>query len=108
MAKECCEQEDKLEALELRVEKLEETTEELSKVVIRIDKEQTVSAQNINHIFKMLGDMAVSVARIEASMGKIAEREDPFKVAMFDVGMWAVKVLIGGGAVVWLASKFGG
>jgi hypothetical protein len=80
----------------------------MSRIITRIDKEQAISAQNINHIFKILGDMAVSVCKIETNMEKLAEREDPFKKAMFDVGMWAVKVLIGGGALAWLASKFGG
>ena len=108
MAGECCEREDKLEALELRVEKLEETQNETSKIITRIDKEQAISAQNINHIFKMLGEMAVSVTKIESNIEKLAEKDDPFKQAIFDIGMWSIKVLVGGGAIVWLASKFGG
>ena len=65
----------------------------------------TSQIENTKMIFDILGELKLSVKSIEKAL---YEREDPFKLAMFNVGMWAVKVLIGGGAVVWAVAKFGG
>ena len=45
--------------------------------------------------FTMIGEIKSCLGRIETA---IYTKEDPFRKAMFSVGIWSIKVLVGGGA----------
>lgn len=61
--------------------------------------------RDVKALSDVMKDIKDAVSRIEVA---VYQREDPFKKAIFDVGMWAIKVLIGGGALVWMVAEFGG
>ena len=107
MVRECCEQDDKLEALELRLERLECKMDRLDTLTIEIDKRQALSDEKIIQIFGLLEKMTSSIEKIEHTISTLAQKEDPFQRAIYDVGMWSVKVLVCGGAIAWLAANFG-
>lgn len=68
-----------------------------------LETSATSQSENTRMIFEILGEVKQSIKNIEQA---VYNREDPFKKAMFDIGMWSIKVLVGGGALVWAAYKF--
>ena len=88
-----------------RIEKVEKDIDEIWRRLRFLENSVTSQAENTKMIFDILGELKLSVKSIEKAL---YEREDPFKLAMFNVGMWSLKVLVGGGALVWAISKFGG
>ena len=88
-----------------RIEKVEKDIYEIWRRLRCLENSVTSQAENTKMIFDILGELKLSVKSIEKA---IYEREDPFKKAIFDVGMWSLKVLVGGGALVWAIAKFGG
>ena len=53
----------------------------------------------------MLTNLTGSVARIEQTLNN---KEDSFKKALFEVGMFVFKASLSGGSLIWLYFKFGG
>ena len=88
-----------------RIEKVEKDIDGIWSRLRCLENSVTSQAENTKMIFDILGELKLSVKSIEKAL---YEREDPFKLAMFDIGMWSLKVLVGGGALVWAISKFGG
>ena len=88
-----------------RIEKVEKNIDGIWSRLRFLENSVTSQAENTKMIFDILGELKLSVKSIEKAL---YEREDPFKLAMFNVGMWSLKVLVGGGALVWAISKFGG
>ena len=88
-----------------RIDKIEKDIDGIGDRLRAVETSVTSQVENTKMIFDILGELKLSVKSIEKAL---YEREDPFKLAMFDVGMWSLKVLVGGGALVWAISKFGG
>ena len=88
-----------------RIDKIEKDIDGIGDRLRAVETVVTSQTENTKMIFDILGELKLSVKSIEKA---IYEREDPFKLAMFNVGMWSLKVLVGGGALVWAISKFGG
>jgi len=70
--------------------------------------EQIRERERTEKIFDLLDKMSISIDKIQITVEGLSTKQDPFKETMFSLGMWAVKVLIGGGALIWASSKFGG
>lgn len=60
---------------------------------------------NTNTLFDLMREIKEVVSRIEAA---VYTKEDKFQLAIFQLGMWSLKVGIGGGFVIWAVAKFGG
>ena len=88
-----------------RIDKIEKDIDGIGDRLRAVETSVTEQRRDTKMIFDILGELKLSVKSIEKA---IYEREDPFKLAMFNVGMWSLKVLVGGGALVWAISKFGG
>lgn len=88
-----------------RIDNIEKDMDGIWDRLRAVETSVTSQAENTKMIFDILGELKLSVKSIEKA---IYEREDPFKLAMFDIGMWSLKVLVGGGALVWAIAKFGG
>ncbi|MCZ2396127.1 MAG: hypothetical protein LC100_06235 [Chitinophagales bacterium] len=88
-----------------RIDKIEKDIDGIWGRLRAVETAVTSQTENTKMIFDILGELKLSVKSIEKAL---YEREDPFKLAMFNVGMWSLKVLVGGGALVWAISKFGG
>ena len=88
-----------------RIDKIEKDIEGIRGRLRIVETAVTSQTENTKMIFDILGELKLSVKSIEKAL---YEREDPFKRAMFDIGMWSLKVLVGGGAIVWAIAKFGG
>ena len=88
-----------------RIDKIEKDIDGIWDRLRAVETSFTSQTENTKMIFDILGELKLSVKSIEKAL---YEREDPFKLAMFNVGMWSLKVLVGGGALVWAISKFGG
>lgn len=88
-----------------RIDKIEKDIDGIWGRLRAVETSVTSQTENTKMIFDILGELKLSVKSIEKAL---YEREDPFKLAMFDVGMWSLKVLVGGGALVWAIAKFGG
>lgn len=88
-----------------RIDKIEKDINGIWGRLRAVETAVTSQTENTKMIFDILGELKLSVKSIEKAL---YEREDPFKLAMFNVGMWSLKVLVGGGALVWAISKFGG
>ena len=88
-----------------RIDKIEKDIDGIGDRLRAVETAVTSQTENTKMIFDILGELKLSVKSIEKAL---YEREDPFKLAMFNVGMWSLKVLVGGGALAWVASRFGG
>ena len=64
-----------------------------------------VQETTMSQLVTSLNEVKDSLRKIEAAL---YNREDPFKKAVFEIGMWAIKVLVAGGAFMWAVVKFGG
>ena len=88
-----------------RIDKIEKDIDGIWDRLRAVETSVTSQVENTKMIFDILGELKLSVKSIEKAL---YEREDPFKLAMFNIGMWSLKVLVGGGALVWAIAKFGG
>jgi hypothetical protein len=88
----------------VRIEKLENDVNTFWDRLRAVEEATTRQSEKTNQIFEVLGELKSSLKNIEIA---VYQRNDPFKEAVFSLGMWAVKVLVGGGALVWLAVEFG-
>ncbi len=88
-----------------RIDKIEKDIDGIGGRLRAVETSLTEQRRDTKMIFDILGELKLSVKSIEKAL---YEREDPFKLAMFDIGMWSLKVLVGGGALVWAIAKFGG
>ena len=89
---------DRFENIETKVSKLEDR-------VNKIDKFQEGQERDVKHIFELLSNLTGSVARIEQSLNN---KEDSFKKALYEVGMFVFKASLTGGSLIWIYFKFGG
>lgn len=91
---------------ELITEKIQRLEIQYEKVELRVDgleENFTIQKERTAQLFGVMEEIKGSLNRIEQA---VYNREDPFKKAVFDIGMWSIKVLVGGGALIWAASKF--
>ncbi len=91
---------------------LENTTIKLEKDVANIwgrlrtlENGLIVQSTTMDQLVKSLDEVKDSLRKIEMAL---YNKEDPFKKAIFEIGMWAIKVLVAGGAFMWAVVKFGG
>lgn len=89
---------DRFENIETKVSKLEDR-------VNKIDKFQEGQERDVKHIFELLSNLTGSVARIEQALNN---KEDSFKKALYEVGMFVFKASLTGGSLIWIYFKFGG
>lgn len=88
-----------------RIEKVEKDVDSLWSRLREVEESVISQKINVENIFKSLDEVKDTLKKIEIA---IYNREDPFKKAVFDLGMYALKVGIGGGFLIWAAAKFGG
>lgn len=88
-----------------RIDKIEKDIDGIWCRLRTVETAVTSQAENTKMIFDILGELKLSIKSIEKA---IYEREDPFKLAIYEVGIWSLKVLVGGGALAWAIAKFGG
>lgn len=87
-----------------RIERLEENQKITGAEVEKLKLTATVQTEKTSQLFCVMEEIKGSLQRIETA---VYNKEDPFKKAMFDIGIWSIKVLVGGGSLIWAASKFG-
>ena len=88
-----------------RFENIESKMSKLEDKIDKIDRLQEGQERDVKHIFELLTSLTGSVARIEQALNN---KEDSFKKALYEIGMFVFKTSLLGGAFVWLFSKFGG
>jgi len=89
---------DRFENIETKISKIEDR-------VNKIDKLQEGQERDVKHIFELLSNLTGSVARIEQALNN---KEDSFKKALYELGMFVFKGGLTGGTLIWLFVKFGG
>ena len=89
---------DRFENIESKVSKLEDK-------VNKIDRLQEGQERDVKHIFELLSNLTGSVARIEQALNN---REDSFKKALYEVGMFVFKASLTCGSLIWIYFKLGG
>ena len=88
-----------------RIDKIEKDIDGIVERLRTVETAVTSQTENTKMIFDILGELKLSVKSIEKAL---YSKEDKFQVAVFELGMWSLKVLVGGGALVWAIAKFGG
>lgn len=88
-----------------RIDKIEKDIDGIWGRLRAVETAVTSQTENTKMIFDILGELKLSVKSIEKAL---YSKEDKFQVAVFELGMWSLKVLVGGGALVWAVAKFGG
>ena len=68
-----------------RIDKIEKDIDGIGDRLRAVETVVTSQTENTKMIFDILGELKLSVKSIEKAL---YEREDPFKLAMFNVGMW--------------------
>lgn len=86
--------------IQKKIELVCDKQHEIEERVHALEMADTKQTEQLVTIFK-------SLAKIEALLEAITKREDPFKKAMFDVGIWSIKVLLFAGSLIWLSDKVG-
>ena len=89
---------DRFENIESKVSKLEDK-------VNKIDRLQEGQERDVKHIFELLSNLTGSVARIEQALNN---KEDSFKKALYEVGMFVFKASLTGGSLILIYFKLGG
>lgn len=88
-----------------RIDKIEKDIDGIWVRLRTVETSITEQRRDTKMIFDILGELKLSVKSIEKAL---YSKEDKFQVAVFELGMWSLKVLVGGGALVWAIAKFGG
>lgn len=87
-----------------RITKLEKDMDNVWQRLRVVEDSSIRQEKDTLKIFEILGELKSSLKNIELA---VYNREDSFKKAMFDLGLWSIKVLVGGGAVIWAVAEFG-
>jgi predicted nucleic acid-binding Zn-ribbon protein len=87
------------------IEKLERDVDNIWSRLRTLENGLIVQSTTMDQLMKSLDEVKDSLRKIEVAL---YNREDPFKKAIFEIGMWAIKVLVAGGAFMWAVVKFGG
>ena len=88
-----------------RFENIESKVSKLEDKVNKIDRLQEGQERDVKHIFELLSNLTGSVARIEQALNN---KEDSFKKALYEVGMFVFKASLTGGSLIWIYFKLGG
>lgn len=92
-------------ALENTTDKLEKEVDNIWERLRILENGLIVQSTTMEQLMKTLDEVKDSLRKIEMAL---YNKEDPFKKAIFEIGMWAIKVLVAGGAFMWAVVKFGG
>jgi tetrahydromethanopterin S-methyltransferase subunit B len=95
------------DSIKERVSKLENRADKFDLALSNLSIGQARSDEKMEHIFKTLDSIVNSIAKIEAAVDKLATKDDPFKSAIFNLGMFFLKAGIIGGLIIYLAVNFG-
>ena len=88
-----------------RIDKIGKDIDGIGGRLRAVETSITEQRRDIKMIFDILAELKLSVKSIEKAL---YSKEDKFQVAVFQLGMWSLKVLVGGGAIAWAIAKFGG
>lgn len=87
-----------------RIDKIEKDMDHVWDRLKVVENSTIRQEEQTNRIFEILGELKSSLKNIELA---VYNKEDNFKKIIYDLGLWSLKVLVGGGAVVWAVAEFG-
>ena len=82
------------------IDRFEKNEADIMDLMLKVSE----NATNTTTLFKTMDEIKCSLQRIELA---VYTKDDPFKKAVFDIGMWAIKVLVVGGALTLILAKVG-
>ena len=88
-----------------RIDKIEKDIDGIGGRLRAVETSIAEQRRDTKMIFDILDELKLSVKSIEKAL---YSKEDKFQVVVFELGMWSLKVLVGGGAIAWAIAKFGG
>lgn len=87
-----------------RIDKIEKDIDGIWDRLRTVETSLTEQRRDTKMIFDILGELKLSVKSIEKA---IYEREDPFKKAIYDLGIYVLKMAALGGIIIWAANYTG-
>lgn len=85
-----------------RIDKLEKDIDGILGRLRTVETSITEQRRDTKMIFDILAELKLSVKSIEKAL---YEREDTFKRAVYDFGMYILKFALTGGLIMWIAYK---
>lgn len=85
-----------------RIDKIEKDIDGIWGRLRAVETSVTEQRRDTKMIFDILGELKLSVKSIEKAL---YEREDTFKRAIYDFGMYILKFSLTGGLIMWIAYK---